>query len=236
MAASQPMSRSCGFRVSSRLLDGRGRTGAARLPSLPIAVLAALAAAIVARSTGADPPPVTNKPAYSIGEWWQYTERRLRQSCVQWVVVEADSAGSLVEECDGHQVHRDYASDLELVKVTRAGEDAVTFDSPLRELSFPLEVGKTWQQSYRGYTADNEVRWAASASWAVTAYESVTVAAGTFDAYRIERTETWGPEMYHLGVHAISWWAPAAKAFVKRTHQDGRWESELEAYGPPPSP
>jgi len=213
------------------------RSSADRRPPTAVSILLATALILgfLPRGASAD-PPVTSKPGYALGEWWQYGDRRLRQTCTQWVVVEANPSGSLVESCGDHQVHRDFANDLELVKVTRAGQDAVTFEPPLQELSFPLEVGKTWQQDYVGFTADDGVRWTASAAWLVSAYESVTVPAGTFDAYRIERTETWGPEMYHLGVHAISWWAPDVKAFVKRTHQDRRWESELEAYGPPPSP
>jgi hypothetical protein len=148
-------------------------------------------------------------------------------------VTEANPTGSLVESCGDHQVHRDFANDLELVKVSRAGQDAVTFEPPLRELSFPLEVGKTWQQDYVGFTADDGVRWTASASWEVSAYESVTVPAGSFDAYRIERTETLGPESYGIALRSTSWWAPSTRAFVKVTHQDWLWNSQLEAHGAP---
>jgi hypothetical protein len=205
----------------------------------PTAVSILLATALILgflpRGTSAD-PPVTGKPGYALGEWWQVADRRLRQTCAQWVVIEANPSGSLVESCGDHQVHRDFANDLGLVKVTRAAQDAVTFEPPLQELSFPLEVGKTWQQDYVGFTADDRVRWTASASWEISAYESVAVPAGSFDAYRIERTETWGPEMYGITVHAVSWWAPSVKAFVKRTHQDGLWESDLESHGGPPGP
>jgi hypothetical protein len=185
-------------------------------------------------SSRADPPPVTSKPSYSVGDWWHFTGKRYRQSCPQWVVVTADPAGSLVEECDGHQSHRDYANGLELSKVDRAGEDLVTFDPALPDLRFPLEVGKTWEVEYAGFTADNGGRWMANASWEVTTYESVTVAAGTFDAYRIEMTETWGSESYGLALRSTAWWAPSAKAFVRVEHQDRRWNAELESYGVAP--
>jgi hypothetical protein len=136
--------------------------------------------------------------------------------------------------CGDHQVHRNFANDLELVKVTRAGQDAVTFEPPLRDLSFPLEVGKTWNQDYVGYTADDNVRWTSSATWEVVAYESVTVAAGTFDAYRIERSETTGPETYRATLHSTSWWAPSVKALVKYVHDDQLWNLEMQSHGGAP--
>ena len=118
-----------------------------------------------------------------------------------------------------------------MVRVSKGTEDVVLFEPALQNLKFPLEVGKTWEQSYLGFTADDRVNWSANASWEVTAYESVTVAAGTFDAYRIEMLEKWGPETYGITLQATAWWAPAVKMFVKLEHADRDWSDELVAFG-----
>jgi hypothetical protein len=202
-------------------------------PRVFLGVAAILAALAAPESIRAD-PPATGKPTYSVGDWWHFNGTPYRQDCAQWVVVQADPSGSLIEECDGHQSHRDYANGLELSKVDRAGEDLVAFEPALPDLSFPLEVGKTWEVEYEGYTADDGARWTASASWHVAAFESVTVAAGTFDAYRIERSETLGRESYGIKLRSTGWWAPSAKGFVKFEHQDRRWNAELDSYGVAP--
>jgi hypothetical protein len=63
---------------------------------------------------------------------------------------------------------------------------------------------------------------------------SVTVAAGTFDAYRIEIFEQWVVAAAYSGTSkATAWWSPAVKMFVKHKHGDPgdpRWSYELTAF------
>lgn len=91
---------------------------------------------------------------------------------------------------------------------------------------FPLEPKKTWYISatafFRGspnnYTVDNRV----------TAYEDVKTKAGTFKAYRIERS--WTAARTNNWTDTV-WWAPAVKSSVKFTSRNpNAREWELESY------
>lgn len=104
--------------------------------------------------------------------------------------------------------------------------------------SWPLEVGKKWP-----YVA-NFARTDGSTSYTeqdaeVTAYEDVTVPAGTFKAFRIEHKGWWRNSRGNSGRARVTYWyAPEVKADVKIVYDDG-WSKltrELTSYklGNPP--
>ena len=76
------------------------------------------------------------------------------------------------------------------------------------QLSSPLWVGKRWESRFM-YTKADGSQVEERREWVVEARESVTVPAGTFDAYRVA-----SPGKV-LTIHL--WYAPKVKFFVKRT-------------------
>jgi hypothetical protein len=90
-----------------------------------------------------------------------------------------------------------------------------------------IEVGKTWVSLHR---VENRVTGRAldfESNWKVEAYEDVTVAAGTFKAYRVGYSDTLGnTEMY--------WFSPELAITVKTSqkrsasHSQGAGTRETE--------
>jgi hypothetical protein len=84
--------------------------------------------------------------------------------------------------------------------VCKTGDDNFVTDSITRiRLGFPLFVGKSWEYSFAGHPdpAGGQQLHAVTRTFTtkarVTAYEPVTVGAGTFDAFKIEaETIQWG--------------------------------------------
>ena len=94
-------------------------------------------------------------------------------------------------------------------------------------LNFPLSVGKKWTHYYTNTVGRNVAQ---RTAWAeVKAYEQVTVPAGTFWAYRIERVNQ------RAGVpqpaYETYWYSPEVKFFVKYFSREFGWEYELVKYG-----
>jgi hypothetical protein len=99
-------------------------------------------------------------------------------------------------------------------------------------LDFPLSAGKRWHGRYRAYTADTNFTFDISSECAVAAWERVTVAAGEFDAFRIECTDqvNAGPDEGTL--HWTRWFAPAVGIIVKSANREDprRWNFELASW------
>ena len=81
-----------------------------------------------------------------------------------------------------------------------------------RRFNFPLAIGKTWKHDWK----DAGEVWSAfnTSEWKVTAYESVTVPAGTFDCFRVEGT------IWRSTINAL---APTGKAAMSRTTELTYW-------------
>lgn len=102
----------------------------------------------------------------------------------------------------------------------------VTWEPPIG-FEFPIEVGKTWVSRHR---VDNQMTGRAvdfEATWKVEAYEDVTVAAGTFRAYRVSYSDT-------LGNAEMHWFSPELAISVKTSqkrsasHSQGAGTRETE--------
>src|SRR5262249_7627294 len=103
------------------------------------------------------------------------------------VVVIAVDADKIVNEASGSTSGtRTYTRDYNLLEI-KTGEKVTFTVKPFRaSLRFPLEVGKTWDGFFesesvvRPRNLDIQWRWNAN----VVAAEAVTVAAGTFQAFK----------------------------------------------------
>ena len=98
-------------------------------------------------------------------------------------------------------------------------------------LNFPLEVGKKWSLKYSFANKFNPGKGRVEGDVEVTAYEKVTVKAGTFDAFRVEAKNFWNNDANRTSGRSKSvfWYAPAARTVVRTEYEDGynNWVREL---------
>jgi hypothetical protein len=86
------------------------------------------------------------------------------------------------------------------------------------DYKFPMSVGLTWNQEFKWSNNKGEA-FSSFSRIKIVALEKVTVPAGTFDAYRIEReveTRSTGTDANVMKGRIITWYAPAAKKYVRR--------------------
>ncbi len=117
----------------------------------------------------------------------------------------------------------DFASSLE-----RVDGAIVSRETPSRlNFSFPLTVGKSWEQSHRQERPVDRQTTDDNSIWTIEAEETITVPAGTFRTMKITRrnknTGALGHEM---------WVAPDVKQFVKIREilSNGQRERELVSF------
>ncbi len=122
------------------------------------------------------------------------------------------------------------------------GADTVLLSSTLKPeqgptpfRSWPLQVGKKWK--YESEWENNEgTKGKTSQDAEVVAFEEVTVAAGTFRAYRIEYKGIVTNSRGFKGEMTDIWWyAPDLKTYVKHVNDDGYglYTNELIGYSKP---
>jgi len=106
----------------------------------------------------------------------------------------------------------------------------LSFD-PAIGYNWPLEIGKTWTQSYRVTVHPTKKTMPFDSTWKVEAYEDVTVPAGTFKAFKVSFSGTLGEEF-------LMWYIPELGFHGKRIERrTAKWpsgpgirESELVSY------
>jgi hypothetical protein len=95
------------------------------------------------------------------------------------------------------------------------------------EYKFPLSVGLTWNQEFK-FSNNHGASFSSLVKAKITALEKVTVPAGTFDAYRIEKdieTRSDSPDANVMKGRIITWYAPVVKKYVRQesiTFSNGR--------------
>ena len=99
------------------------------------------------------------------------------------------------------------------------------------EFRFPLYTGMSWSDKYTLSTTSGEAA-TGFVNATVPAFEKVSVAAGSFDAYRIERdieVRNSNANALATQTHIIEWYAPSARRYVRRevtVTRDGRVRSK----------
>jgi len=99
--------------------------------------------------------------------------------------------------------------------------------SERKYLSFPMEVGKKWSFKHSFVSGSATVNWELDAE--VVSYEKVRVAAGEFDAFRIEYKGAFLNEgipgvartRVSRTMRVTNWYAPAVRGMVKGQFDDG---------------
>ena len=99
-----------------------------------------------------------------------------------------------------------------VVVLNRTGDPVMAYDPPLTFV-FPLEVGKTWTHQHTLTIWPGPQRVPMTSTWAVEAYEDVTVPAGTFKAWRVVMTD-------NFGYRSVTWSVPETMGvFAKRINE-----------------
>jgi hypothetical protein len=138
------------------------------------------------------------------------------------VVIKID-ADKIVNEASGSTSGtRTYTRDYNLLEI-KTGEKVTFTAKPFwASLRFPLEVGQGWDGFFeseavvRPRNRSTQWRWKAN----VVATEAVTVAAGTFQAFKIEYDGRYfahqSDQSWTGSYKETAWFAPAINRFVKR--------------------
>lgn len=185
-----------------------------------------LSSAWVAAQEATQPVPV-------VGAHWQFEGRPFGLPCTDWQVESIAGNGDVRSRCRNYVLESSGANDLNPVRVgSLHGVRFVEYTPFAPLLDFPLSPGKRWQGRYRAYTADTNFTFDIASECAVAAWEAVAVAAGTFEAFRIECTDqvAAGPDKGVL--HWTRWFAPATGVIVKSANREDprRWNFELVAW------
>jgi hypothetical protein len=159
------------------------------------------------------------RPRISVGDSWQFAVYYTVPSTTPnrtWII-QAVGPERLVGTENGEPLT--LTSELNVVDSPRHRE------SNPRMLSFPLQVGKRWQYKSDWLFKPKSSRGTVSMEVAVLAHEAVEVAAGRFEAFRLEATGELGgsspSNTFYAGQTTTTYWyAPAAKAVVKSVHHN----------------
>lgn len=190
----------------------------ARQSCLAAVLLGGLTRPLVAQEpAGATDVPTAAAPSYKVGDTWTYlwgrTDTRRGDVLVLTVVAVTATQTTMSSTWNGGAAKEvDYDSQG---NVTRDG-NGTTYEPSTGDLSFPLTVGKSWDfHNIRRFTGGSlDVRGTSK----VVAFERVTVAAGSFDAYKIKTRGINAKQlerMYSAPFTNTFWYAPSVKRIIK---------------------
>ena len=178
-----------------------------RTRSLPTN-LTELKAALAERSSTTALAPIATQPPLEIGFWLRakvsnrtspVTYRFVRKAACaagECIVVETDIGATSI-----------FTAERALVETKNPDGSWTRFSPPLRMFQWPIRVGDTWSQPITVEQSSGR-RQSAQLKAAVVDYETVTVPAGTFLAYKIV-----------VSVNGVrfqeNWYAPETRAIVR---------------------
>ena len=176
------------------------------------------------------PSVKAQKPEWKIGYWWEYSWKRPGRSGIYTEKVIREDTFEDVPSYVTKRGRREYfyTKDVlgEIGRMSRGRVD--TKRTPPRQLlSWPLEVGKEWENPYLLERPRGEWSNTVDKRLVVSKVEEVKVPAGTFNAFKIERYDSYSGELT-----AEYWYSPKVKWFVKRRsyRRNGLREWELISF------
>ena len=168
------------------------------------------------------------RPAVKVGDEWRfvvyYTQPSIEPNRT-WTINAVTPAGIQATE---------NGEPLEMTPELNVLESPRTKESNPQALSFPLEVGKRWRYSSDWLFKAKGSKGTILNEVAVVGHESVTVPAGTFDAFKLVAKGRLGGtspinSQYNAEMTTTYWYAPAARAIVKSvTHNPYLGPSTVE--------
>ena len=179
----------------------------------------------------ADAPAVkADRPEWKVGYEWQYSwkDHSGNGTLTKEIIREEPFAGVPSFVLKRGQSEDFYTKDvLGLLGTMSGGRITVKRTDPFQTLSWPLEVGKEWSNSYTVERLGEKSSESFEHRVVVTKLEPVEVSAGTFDAFKIE--------IYNARTGTLLndyWYAPEVKWFVKSRvyNREGVREEELQSF------
>jgi hypothetical protein len=171
-----------------------------------------------------------DRPQWRVGYEWQYSWKDQSGSgtLAKEIIREESFAGVPSFVLKRGQSEDFYTKDvLGLLGSMSGGRITVKRTAPFQTLSWPLEVGKEWSNSYFVERLGEKSSESFEHRVVVTKLEQVKVPAGTFDAFKIE--------IYNARSGTLLndyWYAPEVKWFVKSRvyNREGVREEELRSF------
>ena len=199
--------------------------GAFIVGSLFASVSANASAAPTAASAASTPALAERFPPPRIGARFAYVDGVFKLRCNRWVVHDVSASGDITSRCGASSLTVT-ADGNPVAALDEQGDVVARFAPFLPQLSFPLQVGKKWSGHYDGQEGRFK-HWSGDMACEAAAFEPVRIAAGSFDAFRIECVTQVRVLFLHQVVKSTNWYAPAAGMIVKSVNDDSGWDMEL---------
>lgn len=170
------------------------------------------------------------KPEWKVGFEWQYAWKRPGGSgtFTREIVREAIFEGVLCYVIRNGQEENFHPKDtLGLLATMSGGKLTFKRDVPFQPVSWPLEVGKMWRNTFTLERLEQKSSQTFDTRFVVPRIEEVAVPAGTFEAFKIENYN------FDTGrLEAEYWYSPKVRRFVKeRLYQErGILERDLISF------
>jgi hypothetical protein len=184
-----------------------------------------------AQAKPATPPGLkAERPEWKVGYEWRYAWKRPgRSGTYTNEVIREDIFEGIPAFVVRSGKNEDfYAKDvLGMFARTTGGKVIFKRDKPRQNLSWPLEVGKEWRNSYLRENIQEKSSQTFDYRMVAAKIEEVKVPAGTFEAFKVE------VYVYHSGnLYAEYWYSPKVKWLVKEREylRDGLREEELMSF------
>jgi hypothetical protein len=176
------------------------------------------------------PAVKADRPEWKVGYEWQYSWKdHSGNGPLTKEIIREEPFGGVPSFVLKRAKSEDfYTKDvLGLLGTMSGGRITVKRTAPFQALSWPMEVGKEWTNSYTVQRLEEKSSESLEHRVVVTKLEPVRVSAGTFDAFKIE--------IYNARTGALLneyWYAPEVKWFVKSRvyNREGVREEELQSF------
>jgi hypothetical protein len=189
-------------------------------------LLTGLGAAWLVGGCASDPKPAPEllvRPEWRTGDRWVF--RRTGTAGMTTVsiheVIEATPTGYVMRMTRlGQEILRHWTRDLHLSHQTAGGRPLNRFDPPAMFFSWPLALGKMWEQEFQYEDGKADGRYVNR--WRIgPKVEPTDVIAARFGALKIERFGE-GDELLNT-----YWWVPQVRYWVRLTDHVNRYSEEL---------
>jgi len=180
---------------------------------------------VLAQSTS---PIVEKYPATKPGAGFTFVDGAFLVKCNHWKVIDRNTGGLIVSTCGDYTMYVTAENGNPVRTLNARHETVAQFVPYYPDTSFPLFVGKKWTGKYNGQEG-SFIKWSGELDCAATAFEPVQVAAGKYEAYRIECSDKWdaGIIFMHGIKKSTRWYAPSVNMIIKSVNADSKWNYEL---------
>ncbi len=169
-------------------------------------LLTSLAALFALPALAEDAAPA-DRPVPNVGDVFEYAKSFVTVKCAQCEVKAVAKDGYTILQCGENLAYIDAVA-----RIVAGNRRLVEFKPHSPVLSFPLQLGKKWGGQNDGYRDFDGVSWKSTVSCEAKSFEPVKVAAGEFQAYRIDCADNW--EAFPFGTRPSS--APSSNPSTPR--------------------